>query len=226
MTWNRICLTVFLALTSAIPATAAIMSVSTIGGPSPNAAMLTIAPSHPIWSQLENALNDGGTFSFDVILNANDVDYSCTPGNFEVVSVLNSPGDLNVPPGTVGWDQDNAPLDVTFPLSGTQTFAFSYPITAGTGAANDGIKDFDTSQNWGAILFGMNTDAGCVDSLTVGIDNITIGDLTIQFDEDLEGFEAQGNTNSVEWTPVPEPHSDGMLLLMGVGMLAVLRRIL
>lgn len=144
------------------------MAITANGGWAGQATQLSLGPGTPVWDELVSAAANGGSISYDVIIQDGDQTYTMNPTWFETVAIMNSAG---------GWDQDviaHGLADTDWPLTSTFTTTATLPIDAAAGAADDGNKFYDLSGNWGQLTLGLNNDGAAVQSATVYIDNVTI----------------------------------------------------
>lgn len=138
------------------------------GGWAGNMAQLNIQDNAAMWAELQSAVVNGGTLSFDIIVNEADVDYSSAPTWFETVSIFNSNG---------GWDQEINAYGLgsgDWPLSGGQfTGTTEIAILPGS-ATSDGNLQTDVTGFWTHLHLGLNNDGGAINEATVYLDNLRI----------------------------------------------------
>lgn len=147
-------------------------------------------------AEIDAALANGGTITFDVFVLEADQTYSAAPGWFELVAV---------PQGEIsGWDQE---------VLGIGLGAAQWPLTGGSystdvimnilpgAATGDGDAQYDATDAWRNFHIGLNNDGANMTNAVVYIDNLTFA-----------AFDA-----------VPEPSSMAAILLVG-GLFGIRRR--
>ncbi|QDV72702.1 hypothetical protein [Botrimarina mediterranea] len=118
-----------------------------------------------VMAEINSILNNGGSVSFDVTVNADDQVLAATPGWFEVVFTSNSDG------GGFHTETSSVTLPTTPGASATTTVTF--PIVAGAGTSNDGVAEWTLADTYRTFFIGLNNDAAGVTTAVVHVDNIT-----------------------------------------------------
>jgi len=145
-------------------------------------------------AEVNDALANGGTISFDILVQDADQTYAAAPGWFEVVTIQQ--GEFS------GWDQEVHAIGLgaaQWPLAGgSYTTSISMDILPGA-AAGDANAQYDAGDTWRNLYIGLNNDGANVSNAVVYIDNLTI-------------------------SAVPEPGTIGLLAFLGAGLIARRRR--
>ena len=94
------------------------LAVSAAGGWAGNGVKLDIPNNAALWAELQAAVANGGTISYDVLIEPADVTTSGSPVWFETVQIANSGG-------TGGWDQEI----IAYGL-GAESWPLNTPVTA------------------------------------------------------------------------------------------------
>jgi len=156
------------------------MEITANGGWAGDAATINLPETDPaFFAELQTALQNGGTLSFDVIVSQDDQTLTGdqTPDWFEVVVIGNSNNADGG--GTGGWDQNIMTLGLggaQWPLTpATQTIPVLLPIRTEGPIDNDGQFWVDlVSANWAQLRFGLNNQGNSVTEAVVYIDNVSV----------------------------------------------------
>lgn len=136
--------------------------------------------STEFWDELQLALQNGGTLTFDAIVTGSEqiLEGDLSPNWFELVVIGNSSGANQDPPGTGGWDQNIISLGIgggSWPLSpDTQTINVELPIRTTPDISNDGQLWFDVTPGWSQLVIGTNNQGDSTSEAVIYIDNLTI----------------------------------------------------
>lgn len=154
--------------------------------------------SNGMSAEIDLALMNGGTISFDVLVQEADQTYSAAPGWFEVTTITQGQ--------TSGWDQEVHGIGLgagQWPLSGgSHTSSVSMDILPGAATDdNPAAAQYDAADAWRNIYIGLNNDGTNVSNAVVYIDNLSV----------------------VAFDAVPEPTSLAALMLVG-GLFGLRRR--
>lgn len=146
------------------------MRMEDAGGWGGNGAQLEITSNAAMWAELQLAVINGGTISYDFTVVNSDQEYTAPPNWFETVLIGNSGG-------TGGWDQEVINSGIgggSWPVDGT--FNVSIPIqpTAGGSVGADGEFFVDLADRWANIHMGLNNEGASMSKAVVYFDNITI----------------------------------------------------
>lgn len=146
------------------------MRMEDAGGWGGNGAQLSVNSNAAMWAELQLAVINGGTISYDFTVVNSDQEYTAPPNWFETVLIGNSGG-------TGGWYQNIINSGIgggSWPVD--QTFNVSIPIqpTAGGIVGDDGEFFVDLAGGWANIHMGLNNEGASMSKAVVYFDNITI----------------------------------------------------
>jgi hypothetical protein len=155
------------------------------GGWAPRKATIDLVASTRFDSTFREALTNGGTVSFDLIVRTNDILPGSTvapnvfPGWFEPMLVGNSQGVEDRPFG--GNDGVTAYYGAgQFPVGAERKTTISVPIEAASSTVDDdGRLQFNPASSTFTISFGLNTEAAKATSSKYFIDNFRITSNTV-----------------------------------------------
>lgn len=154
------------------------LEINTVGGWKPACAYLDLnsadAAIVPLKAELMTALTNGGTLTYDIIVETTSVTGN-SPGWFETMYIGNS---------SAGWDQtfgggkgQITRYGGTFPITEPILHTVTYTIENASSVASDTIAQFNSSSGWFQINLGLNSqsfDAPNNTTIKYYIDNIKI----------------------------------------------------
>jgi hypothetical protein len=148
------------------------LEINTTGGWRPECAYLDLNSTDPaivpLKAELSQALINGGTLTYDIIVETTSVT-GINPGWFESIYIGNS---------NAGWDQtfgggtDQITAYGAFPLAAPINHTVNYTIVAAASVASNTISEFGAASTYYQINLGMNSQDGT--TIKYYIDNIKI----------------------------------------------------
>jgi hypothetical protein len=167
------------------------MEVMANGGYAGNAAKFEVASNPAFLAELNNAIANGGSISYDVYVIADEVMATAVPGWFESYFVVQTGTNA----GASLYDQNAITTGQTFPLAAGTVFTqtVTMPIVPNGTATNDGNGNtISSAADWGNIWLGSNNDGAGIASLKMYFDNVVVESVPEPSSAMLLGFLALG----------------------------------